>query len=65
MDLYNILLLKAIIKTSGWIEDNAVIQEIIHELGTKVDHTEMETYVTQQITDLPTISEGELKNLLI
>lgn len=65
MDLYDILLLKAIVKTSGGTADDATIQEIIRELETKVDYTEMETYVTQQVVDLPTISEGELEKLLI
>lgn len=65
MDLYDILLLKAIVKASGGTADDATIQEIIRELETKVDYTEMETYVTQQVIDLPTISEGELEKLLI
>ena len=47
-----------------FLDSNVTIQEIIRELETKVDYTEMETYVTQQSVDLPYISEDELKKLL-
>lgn len=66
MNLYDILLLKALSKTaSGGTVDNAELQQIIKELETKVNYTQMETYVTQQIVDLPTISEDELEALLV
>ena len=67
MNLYDILLLKALSKATsgGGTIDNAELQQIIKELETKVSYTQMETYVTQQIVDLPTISEDELEALLV
>ena len=67
MNLYDILLLKALSQATsgGGTIDNAELQQIIKELETKVSYNQMETYVTQQIVDLPTISEDELEALLV
>lgn len=63
MNLYDILLLKTLVKVSGG--GSADLTEIIKELETKVTKEEMEVYVTQTIGELPTISEDELNSILV
>lgn len=62
MNLYDILLLKTLVKVSGG--GSADLTQIIKELETKVTKEEMEVYVTQTIGELPTISEDELNSIL-
>lgn len=63
MNLYDILLLKTLVKVSGG--GSADLTQIIKELETKVTKEEMEVYVTQTIGELPTISEDELNSILV
>lgn len=63
MNLYDILLLKTLVKVSGG--GSADLTQIIKELETKVTKEEMEVYVTQTIGELPTISEEELNSILV
>ena len=63
MDLYDILLLKTLVKVSGG--GSADLTEIIKELETKVTKEEMEVYVAQTIDEFPTISEDELNSILV
>lgn len=63
MNLYDILLLKTLVKVSGG--GSADLTEIIKELETKVTKEEMEVYITQAIDELPTISEEELNSILV